>query len=347
MQSKLQQGAFNAINKCLEVSPTDRVVIITDLESKHIGDALKLEVEKLSVELAYFTIEDFVSRPAKELPQQLVAAIKNFAPTVSIYAADGKEGELPTFRRPLTRMLMRELNCKHAHMIGITTALMEDGLNQDYDQIYKVTHNVASAVKDATKITVTCPYGTNLVTHFDPTNLKWVLDDGKIPYGHMHNLPSGEVYTSPVTSNGTYMAWVLGDHFASKVGVLEHPLTVVIVDGYITNVSVDSDAPAFYQDLVQEFTDYISEYENGKRLGEFGIGTLVGLTGFVGNLLQDEKFPGSHIAFGHPYPHETGQTWDSESHIDIIAKDVTITFEVNGEIQTLMRNGVFESKYLN
>jgi leucyl aminopeptidase (aminopeptidase T) len=36
--------------------------------------------------------------------------------------------------------------------------------------------------------------------------------------------------------------------------------------------------------------------------------------------LQDEKLPGIHIAFGHPYPEHTHQTWDSVTHIDCVGR---------------------------
>ena len=36
--------------------------------------------------------------------------------------------------------------------------------------------------------------------------------------------------------------------------------------------------------------------ENSNRIGELGIGLLIYLTALIGNILQDEKFPGVHIA---------------------------------------------------
>ena len=44
--------------------------------------------------------------------------------------------------------------------------------------------------------------------------------------------------------------------------------------------------------------------------------TNTGLKKLIYNLLQDEKFPGVHIAFGSPYPTRTGAPWDSMAHVD-------------------------------
>ena len=53
-------------------------------------------------------------------------------------------------------------------------------------------------------------------------------------------------------------------------------------------------------------------------MGEFAIGTNIGLTSVIGHILQDEKFPGVHIAFGNPYGAHTGADWYSSTHIDVV-----------------------------
>jgi leucyl aminopeptidase (aminopeptidase T) len=72
-------------------------------------------------------------------------------------------------------------------------------------------------------------------------------------------------------------------------------------------------------------------------VGELGIGCLVGLKKLIGNLLQDEKFPGVHVAFGNPYPEKTKADWQCKSHIDVIPLRVTV--KVNGKL--LLKNGKF------
>jgi len=46
----------------------------------------------------------------------------------------------------------------------------------------------------------------------------------------------------------------------------------------------------------------------------------------VGNLLQDEKAR-VHIAFGHPYPDETGAKWDSKTHVDALLEECDVGFD--------------------
>ena len=58
-------------------------------------------------------------------------------------------------------------------------------------------------------------------------------------------------------------------------------------------------------------------------MGEFAIGTNIGVRDVIGNILQDEKIPGVHIAFGNPYGAHTGAEWDCSTHIDVVGRSST------------------------
>ncbi len=339
MAQKMGAGARNALINCLETQPSDRVLIVTDLKTNEVGDVLASEAKKITNNVKVLLIEDFTPRPAITVSTKMVTLAGNFRPTISIYAAQGYPGELPVFRRPLTELFIRKLKCKHAHMISISKELMADGVNKDYDLVFKVTGKVAEKAKKAKKIYVTDPHGTDITYELDP-KIKWVLDNGKIQPGEMHNIPSGELYTCPKNVTGVFAGWILGDYMSEKYGELAKPLIVTIKNGFITEIEGIPDIKA-------DFENYVSEFKNGNKVGELGIGTLVGLDHFVGNLLQDEKYPGVHMAFGNPYPHETGADWTAESHIDMVAKDTTITLEyTDGKQETIMTAGQFSAAIL-
>ena len=44
----------------------------------------------------------------------------------------------------------------------------------------------------------------------------------------------------------------------------------------------------------------------------------------IGILLQDEKVPGVHLAFGDPYGSQTGAAWKSRTHIDVLTRDCDV-----------------------
>ncbi len=315
----IEQGVKQAVENCLKVKAGERVIIITDEETIEIGSALKTVIEKITGKIQFFVMEDFGQRPI-DYPQAIDDAIK--AADVSIYAAQGAEGELQTFRRHMIKAVEANTKLRHAHMIGITPQIMKDGMCGDYKEIQRISKLVYEKVRNAKKIQVVTEKGNNFVAEFSP-ELKWNISDGNIGPGHWNNLPDGEVFTSPLTVNGKVVIdGCLGDFFAERYGSLENtPMVIEVSDGRAIKESVRCDN----EQLQQEFSKYIFETdENSNRVGEFAIGTNTGLTELIYNLLQDEKFPGVHIAFGSPLPGKTGAKWDSKVHVDGVIKNTSI-----------------------
>jgi leucyl aminopeptidase (aminopeptidase T) len=89
--------------------------------------------------------------------------------------------------------------------------------------------------------------------------------------------------------------------------------------------------------LEQEFWEYTHRDENSDRVGEFAIGTNLAIQEIVGNILQDEKIPGVHMAFGDPYGAHTGAPWKSTTHIDVVGRQ----FDIWADGQQIMHNGRF------
>ncbi len=357
----MAEGVRQAIENCLKVKAGERVVIITDAETREIGDALRAAVHKAvspgqpgaaasssderrakpvpseaegsdEPVVDFFVMEDFGARPVA-FPPQIAEAMA--AADVSIYAAQGVKGELATFRQPMIKAIEASKKLRHAHMIGITEEIMCDGMCSDYIEIQRVSKLVYERVKDAKAIRVATERGCDFTAEFSPS-LKWTISDGNIPPGRWHNLPDGEVFTAPVTLNGTVVIdGCLGDFFTEKYGSLRPtPVSVEVKDGRAVRETLRCDNEA----LRTEFNQYVFETdENSSRVGEFAIGTNTGLTKLIYNLLQDEKFPGVHIAFGSPLPGKTGAKWDSKAHVDGVILAPTIT--VDGHV--LMEKGQF------
>ncbi len=328
----IEQGVKQAVENCLRVKRGERAAIITDRQTFEIGSALKAAIEKITGETQIFVMEDFGERPIA-FPQVIDDAIRRA--DVSIYAAQGAKGELQTFRMPMLKAVEANVRLRHAHMIGITPEIMKDGMCSDYQEIQRVSRLVYDKVRNASKIRVVTKEGKDFVAEFSP-ELKWLIDDGDITPGDWKNLPDGEVCTCPVNVNGIVVIdGCLGDFFAERYGSLENtPVIVEVADGRAIKESVRCDD----EQLCKEFTAYLFETdENSHRVGEFAIGTNIGLTELIYNVLQDEKFPGVHIAFGSPLPGKTGATWNSKAHVDGVIKNPSIY--VDGEM--IMDKGEF------
>jgi aminopeptidase len=330
VRADLVPGARNAVRTCLGITDRDRVVIIRDRPRLEIAEAIEKEVVETGATVRVWTLEDLLQRPATEFPGALADGILSFRPTASFYIGIGLKGEL-AFRLPMLRLLADELHCRHGHMIGIDDRLMTDGMTADYDDVYRVTRKVYDIARQARTIAVQTGLGTDLVATFSPS-LKWVPCDARYwEQGRWGNLPEGETFTCPQSVDGEIAAEELGDWFAEKYGPFPTPLRIAIRGSRIVSVEGDDEG------LLRDFREYINQHPNSNRVGEFAIGTNVGLTRIVGNFLQDEKFPGVHIAFGDPYGYETGADWECPSHVDALASHATVT--VDG--RPIMENGRF------
>jgi leucyl aminopeptidase (aminopeptidase T) len=218
-------------------------------------------------------------------------------------------------------------------MPGINDELMCTGMSVDYAKVQEMCRKVHEIVKSATRITVTNPAGTEFTARFN-TNWRWKVSDGLIRSTDWSNLPDGEVFTcaESIPEGRIVVDGVLGDYFSEEFGLIEKtPLVMEIKDSRVVKLTCDNDK------LAKEFGEYMKQDENADRIGEFAIGTNIGLEKLVGNLLQDEKFPGIHVAVGHGYPEKTGSDWVSKAHCDAVLKNTTITVED----RTIMKDGKF------
>jgi aminopeptidase len=322
---KLEYGAYQAVYNCVKVQPKEKVVIITDIDRKFIADKIYKFCEEITPgNTVLFIMEDFGERPEDgvnplEFPEEIIGKTMSKA-DVSFYCAGAKKGELPSFRVPMCKHVDSNAKLRHAHMPGISTLLMETGMNVDYNKVQELSAKIYNIVDNAEKIKVTTPAGTDFTASFN-TSWKWIISDGNIQADSWSNLPDGEVFTcvKDISEGKIVIDGVLGDFFCEKYGLLdENPLTVEIKNGRVVSAKCKN------KELLEEFNNHLKIDKNGNRIGEFAIGTNTGLSDFVGNLLQDEKFPGIHVAFGHGYPEKSGSDWNSDVHVDAVLRNCTI-----------------------
>jgi aminopeptidase len=333
----IEFGAEQAVKNCVKFKPNEKLVMITDNDCAHIAEMIVGFAEQISPgNVTKFVMEEYGDRPddgsnplafPKELGDAMMQA------DVSFYCAGGKKGELQSFRVPMIGFVEKNAKLRHAHMPGINDELMTTGMSVDYDEVQRMSAKVYDIVSVAKEIRVTTPAGTDFTVKLNP-NYKWKVSDGAIKSVDWSNLPDGEVFTcaDSIPEGVIVVDGILGDYFSEKFGLLsDSPVTLVIKDSRVQTVKCSN------ADLVNELQEYMSQDENANRIGEFAIGTNIGLSHLVGNLLQDEKFPGIHVALGHGYPEKTGSDWNSSAHMDAVLKETTIV--VDGK--TIMKDGKF------
>ena len=165
--------------------------------------------------------------------------------------------------------------------------------------------------------------GNGFNISFNTKGRTWINSDGKT------NMPSGEVYTSPVENS------VQGNirfSFPSLFqGYALNNVELQVKDGYITDWSCDND---------WEVLNEAMNIPGARRFGEAAIGTNYRIGKLTRNILFDEKIGGSvHMAVGQSYLQAGGKN-ESTLHWDMIT-DMTQGGKILADGVVIYENGKF------
>ncbi len=325
---EFSQGARNAVNVCLRIQPQEKVTLITDQACLEIAASIAAELDKLGSPYKTFVLEDLAPRPLVDMPKPVLDDMESSQ--VSIFAVVAQKNELRT-RMQMTDVVNRR-KMRHAHMVNIERRIMLEGMRADFKKVDELSVKVWEIATASHKVRARTAAGTDIVADLNP-NYKWLKTSGIISPNKWGNLPGGEVFTTPGEVNGVFVIdGVVGDYLCAKYGDLRQtPLTIHVAKNRLT------EAICANRELQDEFWRYTHTDENSDRVGEFAIGTNIGLHGVIGNILQDEKIPGVHIAFGNPYGAHTGADWDCSTHIDVVGTK----FDIWADDRQIMRSGEF------
>ena len=325
---ELTPGARNAVNVCLRIQPSEKVTVITDEATREIAASLVHELEILGAPYRAWILEELALRPLTDLPREILDDLETSQ--VSIFAVQAQANELKS-RMQMTDVVNRR-KIRHAHMVNINHQIMLEGMRADFLKVDRISTKVVDTVRRAKQVRAKTPAGTDLTADLSP-DYRWIKTSGIISPDKWGNLPGGEVFTTPGEVNGTFVIdGVVGDWLCAKFGSLrENPLTIQVKGNRLT------EAHSANRELQDDFWRYTHTDENSDRVGEFAIGTNIELKDVIGQILQDEKYPGVHIAFGNPYGAHTGAQWYSSTHIDVVGRN----FDIWVDGAQIMRNGQF------
>lgn len=325
---ELTPGARNAVNVCLRIQATEKVTVIADEACREIAASIVHELDQLGAPYHAFVLEEITTRPMSDMPQAILDDMETS--DVSIYAVQAQQNELRT-RMQMTDVVNRR-KMRHAHMVNIEKRIMLEGMRADYNKVDELSVKVWEILTASRSVRARTAAGTDITADLNK-NYKWIKTSGIISVNKWGNLPGGEVFTTPGEVNGTFVIdGVVGDYLCAKYGDLHaNPLTIRVeksrvVEGHSAN-----------RELQDEFWRYTHTDENSDRVGEFAVGTNIALKNVIGNILQDEKLPGIHMAFGNPYGAHTGADWWSGTHIDVVGRG----FDIWADDRQIMAQGKF------
>ena len=177
--------------------------------------------------------------------------------------------------------------------------LFEDNPIQQWLEVRQFQQQIVDVLNSREKIHYK---GEGIDISFSTKERTWINSDGQT------NMPSGEVYTSPVEDsvngivNFSYPAVYMG-HEVEDV-------TLWVKDGYVEKWEARRG---------EDFLNQIFNMDGTRRFGEAAIGTNYNIQRFTKNILFDEKIGGTiHMAIGQSYLQAGGKN-KSAIHWDMIA----------------------------
>lgn len=146
-----------------------------------------------------------------------------------------------------------------------------------------------------------------------------------------HNMPSGEVFTSPIEDSVN--GWAEYTYPAIAAGREVEGIRLEFKDGRVVKASAEKN-----EDFLLKMLDMD---EGARTLGELGIGTNYAIDRFTKSILFDEKIGGSiHMAVGSGFP-EVGSKNESSLHWDMIC-DMREDSEILVDGELFYKNGKFQ-----
>jgi aminopeptidase len=326
---KMFKAAHSSLTGVINISSSDKVLILHDIHSLTITEAFKQASASEGCEITTYLIRE-EDRPLKEIPEELLVMLKGKTIVLNILKAYPEE---ISFRIKWLFKIEEDKKIKCAHMPGITEEMMTEGpLNVDYDEMRKTAAAAISLLDNADHLHITTGAGTDLMLGI---NKRPFTDDVYVKPGGMCNLPCGEIYCAPEETRADGI--VVFDASIGDIGMLRHSLKVHLKNGKITKF--ESDDP----DLVKRITELSSVDEEAMIIGELGIGINPGAR-ITGNMLEDEKaINTAHIAFGNNEDFPGGGKNRSKIHRDSLfyKPNIEVFYDSGQGSRMLMKEGKF------
>ncbi len=244
---------------------------------------------------------------------------------------------------------------------GLTPDMFERTVCIDYKELSSVCEKICKKYEGVEFVHVTSAGGTDVKVPV--SGRKPFVDDGDFSVaGSGGNIPSGEVFISPVVGNGNLAEPVGTDGtivfdgsmtFSDGDSLLENPIKVDLKAGFITNITGEEEAKRLLKSINEAEKKSLEIEKEGKLpegkgavyarnargIGELGIG-LNPAAIISGNMLEDEKaFRTCHFAIGMNYDGDA----PCLIHLDGVVRNPTIVFHYkDGSSFTILQEGVLQ-----
>jgi aminopeptidase len=328
-------GTYKLAKRLLKSAKIEnqKLVVVTDNYELAIGEAF-LRAGKEITNTNFYNLDSFGHRPLFGVPEKIMKDLEDADLLISIIQkiSDVNTDEYLTVRSPLTNLKQKNPKLRIGQLLSITEEQFNEIFSYDPKEVRELNNKIFNLIQKSKKVHITTPAGTDIECEISKDML-WINQDADLSKPNLtHSLLAGEVYGVPKNFNGVAVIdGVLGGEFMEFGSLEKNPLKIILENNKIKHFECNN------KELEERFRVHLKKYENADLVGELGFGTNTSLTKLYGVLGIDEKFPGNHLAFGHPYSEKTGAKWSSKTHIDGVMQKCSTWID---DVQVL-RNGKY------
>jgi leucyl aminopeptidase (aminopeptidase T) len=306
MGSALDRAVSTLIRDCLDLNPSEEVLVICNPITEELGALLRINAQGEGGEATLAVIserESHAAEPPRAVAAAMLAADIVVAPTIQ------------SISHTEARRVATEAGVRIASMPGVTGEMLARVMGADLRLLRKRGASVGRTLGAGAEARITCERGSDLrLGLMDRTA---IVDAGALNMrGAFGNIPCGEAFIAPL--EGTAEGTLVVDGSIAAIGKLANPVELIVREGHLTEAS-GADGSHLMGLLTEHGPD-------GTNVAELGIGTNESAI-LTGNILEDEKILGTaHVAFGASAA--IGGTIQVPVHLDCVMLRPTV--EIDG-----------------
>ncbi len=273
-------AAKSALERVLEASEGERILIICDEEKQDIGQAFAKGALSLGLWTRFVVLKK-QKKVRTSIPKHLQLALAQ-KPEIYVNILTGNREETP-FRIKIIKTETSDHKSRLGHCPGVTLDMLTDGALalsvQNHKMLQGHADKLMNALEDTLSVQVCNQSGTDLTigvegrSFFTDTKLDWEMMTWM-------NLPTGEVIVAPVENmtNGKLVC----DLAIGGIGKVKQPVEVVVKNGKVESVFCENK-----QHLTRIKQTFTTD-EWADVVGEFAFG-INPKARFVDEFLEAEK----------------------------------------------------------
>jgi leucyl aminopeptidase (aminopeptidase T) len=311
MGSALDRAVSTLIRDCLDLKPSEEMLVICNPITEELGALLRINAQGEGGEATLAVIserESHAAEPPRPVAAAMLAADIVVAPTIQ------------SISHTEARRAATEAGVRVASMPGVTGEMLARVMGADLRLLRKRGTAIGRVLGVGAEARITCANGSDLRLGLEDRTA--IVDAGALNMrGAFGNIPCGEAFIAP--QEGTAEGRLVVDGSIAGIGKLNEPVELTVRGGHLTEATGANGTM-----LLEMLTEHGPEGTNAAELG-IGSNECAILTG---NVLEDEKILGSaHVAFGASAA--IGGTIQVPVHIDCVVLRPTVEIDGSAIVQ--------------